>query len=873
MQNIQPLPSKRPWGRIFLAIYLLALLASHIVRWARPATNVQLASTDGSMLKTVQVQAINGDRVLDTPITLAYREWLPAGNPNAPAVLLFHGSPGSGRSFRGLGPLIGQRYRAIALDLPGFGASTIDIPDYAFKTHAEYGLAFMDALGIPSAHVLGFSMGGGVVISMIDAAPQRIKSVTLLSAIGVQEMELIGDYDLNHMVHGAMLSGLWLIKEGLPHFGALDQRYPLSFAWNFYQSDQRPLRGILQRYAGPLLILQGDSDTQVPVEAAREHARIVPQSELKIYDYSHFLTQQQPAMLAETLLPFLERVEAGTAITRSRAEPQRIAEASQPYDVRHMPKLVGIAIVSVIALLALATLISEDLACISAGVLVAQGRLEFGVAVLACFLGIYVGDILIFLAGRKLGRATIGKAPLKWLTKPEALQRGSDWLDRRGIAVIIASRFMPGTRFATYFAAGAVSHGSRSLLRFAVFFFIAVALWTPLFVGAATVLGAEIIKRISIQSVLWSILLAALVIYALYQLLSQLITYRGRRKWVGALRSTWRWEFWPRGRFYPPVVLYVLWLALRHRSLTVFTAANPAIPAGGIVGESKYDILQRLNDVDNRVAGFVASFDLIRANPDIEKRIAQAQAFRVAQGCDYPIVLKPDVGERGSGVSIIRSDEQLRIHFANDPSDTIIQSYAPGDEFGVFYYRYPHEAHGHIFAITEKRMPVVTGDGVRTLERLILDDTRAVCMADYYINQQPDVQRVPAQGERVQLVELGTHSRGCLFLDGAWVNTLELEAAIDQVSQRFAGFYFGRYDIRTPNVEDFKHGRNFKVLELNGVSSEATMIYDPKHSLLDAYRILFKQWRIAFEIGAANVQRGSAVMTLPELVRWLSQHR
>lgn len=863
----QPQPAKRSWGRIALALYLVALLASHVVRWAWPATAPQLSNTDAGALKTVQVRTIDGDVVLDQPITLAYREWAPANNPNAPVVLLFHGSPGSGRTFRGLGPLIGQHYRTIAMDLPGFGASTIDIPDYAFKAHAKYGLAFMDALHIPSAHILGFSMGGGVVLSMIDSAPQRIKSATLLSAIGVQEMELIGDYDLNHIVHGAMLGALWLVKEGVPHFGALDQRYPFSFAWNFYQSDQRPLRGILQRYAGPMLILQGDADTQVPVEAAREHARIVPQSELKIYDYSHFLTQQQPVMLAEALLPFLDRVEAGQAVARAKADSARILAADQPYDVRTMPKLVGVAIVSVIALLALATLISEDLACISAGILVAQGRLDFGAAVLACFIGIYIGDVLIFLAGRKLGRAAISKAPLKWMIKPEALQRGSDWLDRRGIAVIIASRFMPGTRFATYFAAGAVSHGSRSLVRFALFFFIAVALWTPLFIGAATLLGAEIIKRISIQSVLWSIMVAALAIYTLYQLVSQLMTYRGRRKWVGTLRSTWRWEFWPRGRFYPPVILYVLRLALRYRSLTLVTAANPAIPAGGIMGESKFDILQRLNDVD----GFVAAFALIAPDTELEKRIAQAQAFMTAQGCGYPIVLKPDVGERGSGVSIIHNAEQMQAHFARDPSATIIQAYAPGDEFGVFYFRYPHESHGHIFAITEKRMPVLVGDGTRTLERLILDDERAVCMADYYIKQQPDVERVPATGERVQLVELGTHSRGCIFLDGAWVNTPELEATIDRISQRFDGFYFGRYDIRTPSIEAFKQGHSFKVLELNGVSSEATMIYDPKHSLFDAYRILFKQWRIAFEIGLANVQRGHKPMAMWALVRWLSR--
>jgi len=47
-----------------------------------------------------------------------------------------------------------------------------------------------------------------------------------------------------------------------------------------------------------------------------------------------------------------------------------------------------------------------------------------------------------------------------------------------------------------------------------------------------------------------------------------------------------------------------------------------------------------------------------------------------------------------------------------------------------------------------------------------------------------------------------------------------------------------------------------KIVELNGVTSEATHIYDPKLSLFGAYRVLFEQWRIAFEIGYLNRTRG-----------------
>jgi hypothetical protein len=114
-------------------------------------------------------------------------------------------------------------------------------------------------------------------------------------------------------------------------------------------------------------------------------------------------------------------------------------------------------------------------------------------------------------------------------------------------------------------------------------------------------------------------------------------------------------------------------------------------------------------------------------------------------------------------------------------------------------------------------------------------------------------------------VELGTHCRGAVFLDGNWVKTEALEIAIDRISKMYDGFYFGRYDIRTPSVEDFKRGCNFKVVELNGVTSEATHIYDPKNSLLEAYQVLFEQWRLAFEIGAQNRQRSARPTSLRTL--------
>lgn len=132
---------------------------------------------------------------------------------------------------------------------------------------------------------------------------------------------------------------------------------------------------------------------------------------------------------------------------------------------------------------------------------------------------------------------------------------------------------------------------------------------------------------------------------------------------------------------------------------------------------------------------------------------------------------------------------------------------------------------------------------------------------------------VPAAAVGIPLVEVGTHSRGSAFFDGEWVRTPELEAAIDQLSQGYQGFWFGRYDIKAPTVEAFQQGRDFKVLELNGATAEATSIYDPKNRLIDAYRTLGTQWSILFEIAAKNVAAGAKPATVGELFRLIDAHR
>jgi hypothetical protein len=137
-------------------------------------------------------------------------------------------------------------------------------------------------------------------------------------------------------------------------------------------------------------------------------------------------------------------------------------------------------------------------------------------------------------------------------------------------------------------------------------------------------------------------------------------------------------------------------------------------------------------------------------------------------------------------------------------------------EFGVFYYRYPGERQGRIFSITEKRFPTVLGDGLSTITELVLRGERAACLADLYLGRlKRAADEVPAEGEVVHLAELGSHCRGAVFLNGASLETEALRAATDAMAMSHAGFYFGRFDVRSPSIQELKSGR-FEVLELNG---------------------------------------------------------
>src|SRR5258708_17663200 len=132
---------------------------------------------------------------------------------------------------------------------------------------------------------------------------------------------------------------------------------------------------------------------------------------------------------------------------------------------------------------------------------------------------------------------------------------------------------------------------------------------------------------------------------------------------------------------------------------------------------------------------FTAGAELI-VGDTLSARLHSLDEIRTRLGLDFPFILKPDVGQRGAGIKLIRSAEQAKAYLRQTSAPLVAQCYAPGPlEAGIFYYRFPHEARGHIFAITEKVFPVLTGDGKSTITELVWSDPRARFMADKYLQR------------------------------------------------------------------------------------------------------------------------------------------
>jgi membrane protein DedA with SNARE-associated domain len=225
----------------------------------------------------------------------------------------------------------------------------------------------------------------------------------------------------------------------------------------------------------------------------------------------------------------------------------------------------------------LATFGSEDLTCIAVGLMIGAGQLDTLVGLSGCFLGIYLGDLGLWMIGFLVG---LGLLRLSFVGRVVSVQRREElrrWLDRRGSVALLAARFLPGTRLPLYLASGLLGQSFR---RFALWTLLAALVWTPALVILVSFLGEGVAApaKLLLGTSWLTALVAAVILFLMIRVAALACTTTGRGKLMARISRLWRWEFWPSWLFYLPVLPWLAYLALRYRGVLTWTAANPGIP-------------------------------------------------------------------------------------------------------------------------------------------------------------------------------------------------------------------------------------------------------------------------------------------------------
>ncbi len=304
------------------------------------------------------------------------------------------------------------------------------------------------------------------------------------------------------------------------------------------------------------------------------------------------------------------------------------------------------------------------------------------------------------------------------------------------------------------------------------------------------------------------------------------------------------WEYWSFNVVYFPIFFYWFYLCIRARNLFFFSASNPTIENGGYLMERKSDIYDIMPQV------YYPKTLLVKeglSSSDIQSLI-------VEKSFQFPVIVKPDIGGKGRGVRKIDTieDAVAYIEFAKFPM--LVQALVDyKNEAGIFYYRFPWEENGRISGIVSKEFLTVIGNGLSTVEDLVMENPRYILQIEALRRMQEiDFTEILKVGEEKVLVPFGNHARGSKFIDTTSLVTRALEKTIDTISKQIPGFYFGRLDVMYSNWQDLTEGKNLSIIELNGAGSEPTHIYDPSHSIFFAWKEIARHLKILFRISVYN---------------------
>jgi len=322
-----------------------------------------------------------------------------------------------------------------------------------------------------------------------------------------------------------------------------------------------------------------------------------------------------------------------------------------------------------------------------------------------------------------------------------------------------------------------------------------------------------------------------------------------------------KWEYWPTYMFYVPMIPYYLYKAIQARNLTFYLATNPSIKYSGNGTESKFKTIELIPKKHQPKTIFVKTGETFES---VKNNI-------IKEAISFPLIAKPDVGFRGFLVQKVSDFETLKTYLQKNDVDVLIQEFIDfKNECGILYARIPGEPKGVITSITLKKFLTITGDGISTLSDLIIADKRARVYYDYLKtihNERMD--SIPEKDIEEIISVIGNHARGTQFINGNHLIDDELTNILDTFNKKIDGWFYGRLDIKYDTFEKVIQEEDFKVIEINGIISEPTHIYDPTTgaTYFGALKELRRHWGIISDIAVTNHKINN--IKYPKLIPYL----
>jgi 2-hydroxymuconate-semialdehyde hydrolase len=255
--------------------------------------------------------------------------YIEAGDPSLPALVLIHGSgPGvtAFANWNGVIPALSEHFHVLAPDMVGFGYTEVpeDVTDFTLDFWVDHIIGYLDALGIEKASFIGNSYGGALSLAVAARHPGRVRRFALMGAAGLKfEMSKglldVWGYEPSE-ANMRKLMETFAYNPGLVTDAIVLSRHNASIRPGSHEAFSRlfpePRQAKLDRLAtpeedirkieAPALIIHGREDVIVPVDVAYRFSALLPHSELHVFgECGHWTQIEKKDRFVEVVIPFL----------------------------------------------------------------------------------------------------------------------------------------------------------------------------------------------------------------------------------------------------------------------------------------------------------------------------------------------------------------------------------------------------------------------------------------------------------------------------------------------------------------------------------------------------------------------------------------